>query len=289
MNYLKPFCFSLALALAGCGSGQDTESPPPVTIEERAASETQSAVQDEPTPVTPDAEREAVEELEVVEESAAVASEAPSEDQPIMLAQAEQPEAAGDWKFSEGRHFQRLVPTQPTVGGADKIEVAEFFWYGCAHCLDFEPYINRWSEDMPANVRFVRIPAMWNPLVKLHGQLYYTEEVLANNGKIENPEAFRAAVFNEYHRRGNRLTSESAIQSLFERFGVSAEDFQRTWKSFEVDQKMRVAEDLARRYSISGVPAIVVAGKYRTGAGETGGYPALLELIDELVARESAR
>ncbi len=289
MNYLTPICIILALALAGCESGQDTEAPPPATIEERAASETQSAVQEEPLAVAPVAEPEVTDELEVVEESAAVPSEAPSEDQPIMLAQAEQPESEGDGKFTEGRHFQRLVPTQPTVGGADKIEVAEFFWYGCAHCLDFEPHINRWAKDMPADVRFVRIPAMWNPLVKLHGQLYYTEEVLAKNGKIEDPEAFRAAVFNEYHRRGNRLTSESSIQSLFERFGVSAEDFQRTWKSFEVDQKMRVAEDLARRYSISGVPAIVVAGKYRTGAGETGGYPALLELIDELVARESAR
>ncbi|HUD95968.1 MAG TPA: thiol:disulfide interchange protein DsbA/DsbL [Woeseiaceae bacterium] len=283
MNHPLTIGLFLALALAGCGSGQDTESTERRTIEERAASETQSATQEEPVAVAPD------DELEVVEESAAVQSDTQSEEQPIMLAQAEQPQSSGDWKFSEGRHFQRLVPTQPTVGGADKIEVAEFFWYGCAHCLDFEPHINRWAGNIPANVRFVYIPAMWNPLVKLHGQLYYTEEVLAKNGKIENPEAFRAAVFNEYHRRGNRLTSESAIQSLFERFDVSAEDFQKTWKSFEVDQKMRVAEDLARRYSISGVPAIVVAGKYRTGAGEAGGYPALLELIDELVARESAR
>ncbi|HWM26835.1 MAG TPA: thiol:disulfide interchange protein DsbA/DsbL, partial [Woeseiaceae bacterium] len=138
-------------------------------------------------------------------------------------------------------------------------------------------------------VRFVRIPAMWNPLVKRHGQLYYTEEVLAKNEKIEDPEAFHAAVFNEYHRRGNRLTSEAAIEALFERLGVSAEDFQGTWKSFEVAQKMRVAEDLARRYAITGVPAVVVNGKYRTGGAEAGGYPALLEVIDELVARETAR
>jgi thiol:disulfide interchange protein DsbA len=141
----------------------------------------------------------------------------------------------------------------------------------------------------PANVRFVRLPAMWNPLVKLHGQLYYTEEVLAKNGKIEDPAAFHAAIFNEYHSRGNRLTTENAIQGVFERHGISAEDFQTTWKSFEVAQKMRVAEDLARRYSITGVPAIVVNGKYRTGGAEAGGYPELLEVINELVARETAR
>ena len=178
---------------------------------------------------------------------------------------------------------------QPTVGGADKIEVAEIFWSGCNHCNDFEPFINRWKETIPANARFVRIPAVWNPLVELHAQLFYTEEVLANNGKLADPETFHAAVFAEYHRRGNRLASEEAIQSLFEKHGVSAEDFETTWNSFEVAQKIRVAQDLTRRYAITGVPTVVVNGKYRTGAGEAGGYPQLLELLDELIARESVR
>ena len=106
---------------------------------------------------------------------------------------------------------------------------------------------------------------------------------------ITNPDEFRAAVFQEYHRRGNRLTSEGAIQKFFERFGVDAETFGKTWKSFEVDQKLRVAQDLARRYGITGVPAVVVNGKYRLGAAELGSYPALLEAVDELVEKESMR
>ncbi len=199
------------------------------------------------------------------------------------------PAASQEWKYKEGTNFVRMVPTQPTVGGADMIEVAEIFWYGCNHCYDFETYVNRWLENKPANVRFVRIPAVWNPLVKLHAQLYYTEEVLVKNDKIANPEQFRAAVFAEYHRRGNRMASESSIQALFERHDVSAEDFSSTWNSFEVSQKLRVAQDLARRYSIASVPTIVVNGKYRTGAGEAGGYPKLMDLIDELIARESVR
>ena len=182
-----------------------------------------------------------------------------------------------------------MVPTQPTVGGADKIEVAEVFWYGCAHCLTFEPYINRWDESKPANVRFVRIPATWNDLVLLHAKLFYTEEVLVKNGKIEEPERFRAAVFAEYHNRRNMMSNEAAIQAIFERFGVSADDFQKTWNSFEVAQKLRVAQDLARRYTITGVPTVVVNGKYRTGAREAGGYPQLIQVIDELVERESVR
>jgi len=226
---------------------------------------------------------------EMVEESAAEDEEEQAEDRPLLLAQADVPAAAQEWKYEEGTHFARMVPTQPTVGGADKIEVAEIFWYGCNHCYDFETYVNRWLETKPANVRFVRIPAVWNPLVKLHAQLYYTEEVLVKNGKIANPEQFRAAVFAEYHRRGNRMASESAIQAVFERHGVSAEDFTSTWNSFEVAQKLRVAQDLARRYSVASVPTIVVNGKYRSGAVEAGGYPPLMELIDELIERESVR
>lgn len=237
----------------------------------------------------PAAEDDPEAQPEMVEESAAEDRDEQAESRPLLLAQADTPASSADWKYAEGQHFTRLVPTQPTVGGADKIEVAEVFWYGCAHCYDFETYVNRWLETKPANVRFVRIPATWNALVNLHAKLYYTEEVLAKNGKIANPEQFRAAVFAEYHRRGNRMASESSIQKLFETHGVSAEDFKTTWDSFEVAQKLRVAQDLARRYSITSVPAVVVNGKYRTGAGEAGGYPALMSLIDELVAREEVR
>jgi thiol:disulfide interchange protein DsbA len=270
-----------SFALVGCSRDEPGESVTDVAPLE------EEVVVDVPDQALP--EKPALDEpLEVVEESAAE-TVADTADQPILLAQAEIEAPRTDFKFKEGKNYIRLVPTQPTVGGADKIEVAEFFWYGCAHCYDFEPYINKWAASKPANVRFVHIPATWNPLVMLHAQLYYTEEVLEKNGKIANPEAFRAAVFEEFHRRNNRMTTEDSIQGVFTRQGVSAEDFQSTWKSFEVAQKLRVAQDLARRYSISGVPSIVVNGKYRTGAAEAGGYPQLLEVIDELVVRESQR
>ena len=284
---MKRFSFLAIFAaflLAACGGGdqQAAEEPTVDQVQEEAvAAVPAESLSDEVT--AEDAQPE------MVEESAAEEEAVEEEDKPIILAQAEVPQPPAEWKFTEGTHYQRMVPAQPTVGGADKIEVAEIFWYGCNHCYDFEPFINRWKDTMPANARFVRIPAMWNPLVKLHAQLYYTEEVLVKNGKIADPAQFRAAVFAEYHRRGNRLASLDAIQALFEKHGVSEADFQNTWSSFEVSQKMRVGEDLGRRYAITGVPAIVVNGKYRTGAGEAGGYPRLLELIDELILRESIR
>lgn len=274
---------TFALLLAACSSEKDAAEPAANDIAEQPPADN-AAVQPEvdPAPV----EEEPI--PQAVEESGGEPDESEDEEKPIVLAQADTA-APTDWKFKEGEHFHRMVPTQPTLGSADKIEVAEFFWYGCGHCFEFEPFINRWAETAPANARFVRIPATWNPLVKLHAQLYYTEEVLVGNGKITNPDAFRAAVFAEYHRRGNRLTSLTAIKELFARFGVTAEDFDSTWGSFEVAQKLRVAQDLSRRYAITGVPAMVVNGKYRSGKAETGTYPRLLEVVDELIAREAIR
>jgi len=273
---------ALSLVLSACGKEE-----PAAPAEDTAAAVAEAPETGAEEAVTADDEGDD-EALEVVEESASE-PEPDDADESIVLAMADDATPPHDWQFEEGKNFTRLVPTQPTVGGPDKIEVAEFFWYGCPHCYDMESYINRWAENKDPGVRFVYVPALFNNLYRLHAQLYYTEEVLERNGVIKDPTGFRAAVFEEYHQRGNRLTSQAAIARLFARFGVSEDEFNRTWNSFEVNQKLRVAEDLARRYSITSVPAIVVNGKYRTNATQAGGYPKLMEVIDELVERERLR
>ncbi len=282
MKYLLILSALISFAIIACSSEDNAPAATPAVQNPPESVAPQPVTQD--SEATTDSDEE---QPQMVEESAAEPDESQAEDLPILLAQTDSNASSQDWQFEQGTHYHRLQSAQPKIGGPDKIEVAEIFWYGCGHCYDFEPHINRWASSTPENVRFVRIPATWNPLVKLHAQLYYTEEVLAKNGKIADPEAFHGAVFAEYHRRGNRMTSESSIQSLFERHGVSAEDFTKTWKSFEVATKLSKAQDLALRYGITGVPAVVVNGKYRTGASEAGGYPELLEVIDELVARET--
>ena len=264
----------------GFGSEQQTEAV--VDAEPAIAGE---AVEEQ-TEAASETDAESDEAQVVVEESAAEPEE---DEQPILLAQANTTAAPQNWQFSEGQHYARMVPSQPTMGGADKIEVAEFFWYGCPHCFSFEPTINAWAAEAPADVRFVRIPVVWNTVHELHARIFFVKEVLARNGVLKNGEDFHAAVFEEIQQRGNRLTSEDSIRRLFERYGVSADVFDRTWKSFEVDQKLRVAKDLGRRYSISGVPAIVVNGKFRTGGAEAGSYDKVPDVIDELIARESQR
>ena len=270
--------FLLALIVAGCSKEETAPAEETVAIEEPAV-ETAEQIAESSEPNT--------ESLEVVEESAA---EIEPEDKAIVLARADDAAASvRNWKFKEGKNFTRIIPTQPTVGGADKIEVAEVFMYSCPHCFDLEAHINRWEENKDPGVRLVRIPAVFNQLAQMHAQLYYTEVYLARSGALKNPNAFRNTVFQEFHDRGNRLASQAAIQKVFERAGVSEEDFNRTWNSFEVNQAMRVAADLARRYNIQSVPTIVVNGKYRTDTAMAGGYPQLIELIDELTVREGIR
>ena len=270
------FILAAALfALSACGNKDEAQEPAEQAVEaeaaDTAAQETAEAV-----------EETAEETLEVVEESAAVEEE--PADEAIVLAVADTATPAREWKFKEGQHYFRLVPTQPTVGGADKIEVAEVFMYSCGHCYTLDPQLSAWAAELDPGVRFVRIPANFNRVAQLHAQLFYTAELLAKNGILADLAAFHEAVFAEFHRRGNRLLSEDAIQKLFARFGVSADDFGKTWNSFPVNQKMNVGADLTRRYNVSAVPTIIVNGKYRVP-----NVQGLLDIVDELIERESVR
>ena len=198
----------------------------------------------------------------------------------IMLAQSDT--AIASERFELGRHYERLSPTQPTSSGAGQVEVAEIFWYGCPHCYTFDPYLESWREDLAPNVSFVRLPAVWNPLLQLHARAYYAAEVLGISDEIHAP------IFREIHVNGNPLNSEQALQGFFEQFGVSEDDFTGAFNSFAVHTKLQRADELSRRYRISSVPTVIVNGKYSTSAATAGDYQTLIELIDELVASESA-
>ncbi len=200
------------------------------------------------------------------------------DDARVTLAQSDG--AITSERFELGRHYDRLSPTQPTSSGADQIEVCEIFWYGCPHCYTFDPYLESWKEDLDPDVSFVRVPAVWNPLLQLHARAYYTAEVLGITEEIHTP------IFREIHVNGNPLNSEQALQGFFEQFGVSAEDFTGAFNSFAVHTRLQRADELSRRYRISSVPMVIVNGKYSASAQSAGDYPTLMELIDELVVSE---
>src|SRR5688572_374913 len=183
-------------------------------------------------------------------------------------------------RFELGVHYLRLSPTQPTSSNPDQVEVCEVFWYGCPHCNELDPLLERWQEQKPGYVNFVRVPAVWNPTLQMHARAFYAAEALGKGAEM-HPEFFR-----EYHERGNRLDTEPKLQEFFGRFGVDAAAFKTAFDSFAVLAKLQRADELSRRYRIDGVPTMVVNGKYTTDAVMVGSYDELLVLVDELVAAE---
>lgn len=181
--------------------------------------------------------------------------------------------------FDEGIEYERVKPPVPTHSG-NKVEVVEMFWYGCPHCFRFEPHLQKWLKKKPANVEFVRIPATFNKLWKLHARAFYTADVLGIAEKLHKP------LFDTYHLARNRLDTEKKLRDFFVKQGVKGSDFDDTFYSFAVETRLARAVDLTQRYGISGVPSIIVNGKYRT-SNKISGHASMLEVVDFLIKKES--
>ena len=180
----------------------------------------------------------------------------------------------------EGVTYKTLKPAVPTNVAPGKVEVVEVFWYACGHCYLLEPKLDAWEKKgKPANVELIRMPAVWNEVLKTHARLFYTIEIL---GRRElNSEAFR-----EINVRGNRLDTPDKIESFFTSRGVSKADFQKAFSGFAVESKLARAIDLNKRYRITSTPTVVVNGKYVTDASMAGGEDKLFQVINALAARE---
>jgi thiol:disulfide interchange protein DsbA len=180
----------------------------------------------------------------------------------------------------EGVQYKTLKPAVPTNVAPGKVEVVEVFWYACGHCYLLEPKLAAWDKKgKPAYVELVRMPAVWNDLLKLHARLFYTIEIL---GKPQlHDEAFR-----EINVKRNRLDTPEKIEAFFTSRGVSKAEFDKAFAGFAVESKLAKAADLNRRYRIVSTPTVIVNGKYVTDAAMAGGEEQLFQAITTLAARE---
>jgi thiol:disulfide interchange protein DsbA len=183
--------------------------------------------------------------------------------------------------FKEGTNYKKVVPAQPTNVAPGKIEVVEFFWYGCGHCFALDPAIEAWrGKGKPPYVEFVRVPAMWNDTLRMHARLFYTAEAL---GKLDE---LHSTIFREIHVNNDPMNTVELMVAFFKKHGVSAEEFQKTFASFAVESKLQRADFLNRRFQINSVPQVAVNGKYLTDQGMAGGEPERFQVIQELAAHE---
>ena len=181
----------------------------------------------------------------------------------------------------QGVHYKLLTPAQPTNVAPGKVEVVEVFWYACGHCYLLEPKLEAWNRSgRPANAELVRLPATWNSALKTHARVctWLLEKIVGT---------LNAEIWREINVKGNRLDTPAAIETFFTSRGVSKADFQKAFAGFAVDSKIMKAEDLNRRYKISGTPTVIVNGKYVTDVSMAGSEDKLFEVINALVARET--
>jgi len=164
----------------------------------------------------------------------------------------------------------------------DKVEVVEFFWYGCPHCFQFEPYIQDWKKTKPDNVEFINAAPPLNPAWKVHSQAFYAAQVL---GVLDQ---FHEQMFNAIHVDKKPMRKPKDVGKLVDSLGLDSKKFLKTMKSFNVDAKIRQSLQMASEAGISAVPTVIINGKYRTSGSVAGSYPNLIKVLDELVARESS-
>ena len=277
----------LSLGLAACGS-QEAGEPAQATAPATGQAAPQPA---EPAPApaaTAAAPAAQASDGETVDDVTSSVS-------PIAAAvAASTPATAGALpsKWKSGKHFAPLPAAQPVSTGPGEVEVVEIFWYGCGHCFTLEPLIQNWEKKGKADyVKVIRMPVVWNEVTREDARLFYTLEVLGKLDELNLP------VFRELHVNrkpltvvaGNRVdtaATERRAREFLAGHGVSAEDFGKAYRSFAVENKIRQAETLSRRYQADHTPMVVVQGKYMTDVGMAGGPDPFFELINDLAARE---
>lgn len=183
--------------------------------------------------------------------------------------------AATAQSFTEGVQYVPITP-QPAPGSGDQVEVVEFFWYGCPHCMDFEPVAKRWAAGLPDNVRFSQMPVMFGGPADMHAQAYYALESM---GELER---LHEKLFAAMHTHKRKLRTREELEGFLAENGVDIAKFGEAMNSFAVAAKTNRARALMRRYGINGVPALVVDGRYRSGSGFRS-YEEMTEVVDFVV------
>jgi thiol:disulfide interchange protein DsbA len=177
----------------------------------------------------------------------------------------------------DGFKYSELKPTQPVSLEGKKIEVIEFFWYGCPHCYNLEPQLESWIKKLPPDVQFRRVPAVFNARWGHDASIFYTFEAMGLLDKLHRP------FFDAIHREGLRTDNPEALAQWLQKNGVDPKKFNETLKSFTVQSKTRRAVQITTAYAIDGTPAMAVHGRYTVSVEQGGSREGMLQTVSHLV------
>lgn len=176
----------------------------------------------------------------------------------------------------EGKQFTRLQMPQPTEQPG-KVEVIEFFWYGCPHCGDFEPMLQSWVKKLPPDVTFRKVPAIFRDSWAPGARIYYTLEAMGLLAKLNT------AVFHAMLKEKINLNDEKVLFDWMAKQGVDRQKFADMYKSFGVDGKVRKAAEMTQEYGFGGVPVLIVGGKYMPAS--VGTFSDMLRVTEGLIGK----
>jgi thiol:disulfide interchange protein DsbA len=194
---------------------------------------------------------------------------------PLMTAHA-MPEA-----YVEGVHYKATPKRLATTTEENVIEVVELFSYSCPHCFRLESSVAEWKENLPENVKFVRVPAIFRDSWLELAKVFYTAEVTGDLEKLH------PIIFNAIHVEKRKLLTEDQLLDFVAEQGIDRDAFEKTMNSFTVKSKVKKALVMSQTSGITGVPAMIVNGKYRTDAPLSGSMEEMLKAVDFLIQKES--
>lgn len=189
-------------------------------------------------------------------------------------------------RFVEGVHYRVVAAPAADAADAERIEVEEFFMYGCPHCYTFEGLFNPWCEIQPDYVNVRRVPVVFNAVAGMHARAFYTAELLGIDERIHGE--MLAAI----HDRGERLATETELAEFAAQFGVAERTYLETFRSAEVTTLVEAAVARMRSLGVRATPTVIVGGRYEISPGQSGSFEDMLavadQLIDQLHAQRSA-
>lgn len=184
----------------------------------------------------------------------------------------------------EGPEYVRLPSAQPT-NSPGKIEVIEFFWYGCPHCDKLEPAVETWEKRLPKDVAFRREHVIWpgRAETETHARLFLTLRVM---GLLAQ---HHVAVFDAIHRAKVRLRSDTEVFDWVAKRGIDRTKFEAAYKSFGVNSQVVSLKAMTLAYTVDGVPSFAINGKYMASLGGAHDEKRLFEIVDKLVGEERVK
>lgn len=184
-------------------------------------------------------------------------------------------------EFEDGVHYTKLSKPQPVQTG-DKIEVLEMFWYGCPHCYDLEPHLKKWLKNIPENAEYVMLPAVFRKSWEPHARAFYSFEALGIVDKMH--EGF----FDAIHKERREFTNAEEVAAWAGETGTDGDKIKEAFNSFAVDTKIQQAMASLAGYQATGVPTVIIDGKYSTSVSQTGGYDQLFQVIEFLINKAAS-